>query len=95
MPELTVFSVIVMDEKLGLLITTSSSNLTVLRMIGRNPLDEGDVFSGNGWPSNFTLRFAPPELSKLPSPPTNYCLRLDDNQCSPPVLPDPSDMRPE
>ena len=61
--------------------------LAVLRMIRGYPPDEVDVFIGNcrsAWPA---LRFPPPELAKLPLPPSDHGLWPYQNQFRSPVSP--------
>ncbi|MCP4896074.1 MAG: hypothetical protein GY906_03785, partial [bacterium] len=48
--------------------------LAVLGMIGRDPPYELDVLSWNRWPAHRALGFPPPELPKLPLPPSDYRL---------------------
>jgi len=63
--------------------------LAVLRMIGRYPQNEVDMFISNrrsAWPA---LRFPPPELPKFLFPPSDRGLWTLKDQLRSPVSPDP------
>ena len=69
--------------------------LAVLGMIGRDPPYELDVLSWNRWPAHRALGFPPPELPKLPLPPSDYRLWPHEDQLRGPVSPDLGEQRPE
>ncbi len=64
-------------------------------MIGGYPPDELDVLSWNRRPAHLALGFPPPELLKLPLPPSDHRLWPHEDQLRGPVSPDLGEQRPE
>jgi len=71
----------------------SDSILAVFRMIGGCPPDEGDVYIWNCRSARPALGPYPPELPKLPLPPSDHGLWPHENQLRSPVSPDPVGSR--
>jgi hypothetical protein len=63
--------------------------LPVLRMIEGYPSDEFDMFMRNCGSAWSVLGLLPPELAKLPLPPSNHGLWFHEDQVGCPVFPDP------
>ena len=76
------------DAKLHLQLQ-GNAILPVLRMIRGYPPDEVDVFIGDCWSARGALGVPPPEIPKLPLPPSDHSLRSHQDQLGCTVPPDP------